>query len=293
MATNDELTFAKKVLKAIVGGILLITFFTCWVTIQQGEVGVVFNKYHGGVSPVILNQGWHLRIPLVQRITAYPVALRTYSKIGQGEGTNTENGLVTLPTTGGQHIDQQMSITYHVQPDKAAMVFDRFKGADIETIEEDFIRRNVQGVATSVTGTYDLMEVLGPKKNEIQEKILQGVKERLEPFGFVVDQVNLGYAKPPETIEVALQTKMKAEQEADQAKYKLIEQETLAKAKIAAAEGEAKANSLVRQQLSPEFLQFKSLQVREAAIAKWDGQLPTQFVPGSAIPFINLNNTKE
>jgi len=250
----------------------------------------VFNKAQGGVLPKQLGQGWHFKLPLIERITEYPVSLRTYSNIGAGEGTDSTNGLVTLPTMGGQHIDQQMSVTYHVSPDKAFLVFNQFKGEPIETIEETFLRRQIQSVATSVTGKYDLMDILGPKKAEIQNKIQAELKTQVEAYGFVIDQVNLGYAKPPAAIEAALQAKMQAEQNADAAKYALQKAEMDAKSKIAAAEGEAKANSLVRQQLSPEFLRFKALEVQLKYADKWNGALPTQMVPGSAVPFINVNS---
>lgn len=291
---QDFLSFIGKVAKGGVAVLLFILLTSSWVTIPQGTVGVKFNRLKGGVERTVLGEGWQFRIPIVETVTEYPIALRTYSNIGLGEGSNpSAPGLVTLPTRGGQHIDQQMSVTYHVQREKAAFVFDTFKGREIEDIEGDIIRRNIQSVATTVTGTYDLMDVLGPAKAEIQEKILVGVKEALAPYGFVVDQVNLGYAKPPEAIETALQKKMEAEQLADQAKYGLIKAETDAKAKVAAAEGEAKANGLVRQQLTPEFIQFRALEVQKAAIEKWDGKLPEQMIPGGTVPFINLNKTNK
>lgn len=293
MAYNQDEKLVQGLVRVstLVGAfVLLFLAMSSWVTIPQGTVGVVFDKFHGGVLPDTLKEGWHFKMPLVQKVTEYPVALRTYSTIGIGEGEHPNDpGLVTLPTMGGQHIDQQMSLTYFVQPDKAGFVFDKFKGRDIEDIESDFIRRQIQSVATAVTGSYDLMAVLGPSKAEIQGKIQAGAKAALAPYGFEVVQVNLGYAKPPASIEAALQAKMQAEQNADAAKYALQKAEMDAKSQIAKAEGEAKANQLVRQQLSPEFLQFRSLEVRQQAIQKWDGKLPTQFVPGSAIPFLNLN----
>jgi prohibitin 2 len=292
---DDETAAAlTKVVGLAIGLLVLFIGFGSTVTVPQGSVGVVFDKWHGGVQTEVLHEGWHVKVPFTQTITSYPVSLRSYSTIGLGEGTNADKPeLVSLPTKGGQHIDQQMSMTYSVDPSQAAKVFDQFKGADIETIETDFIRRNVQSVATNITGTYDLMDVLGPKKLEIQGLIQEGVRTRLAPFGFIVSQVNLGYAVPPQAIEESLQAKMQSEQKADAAKYGLQQAEMDAKAKIATAEGEAKANALVRQQLSPEFLEFKGLEVREKAIEKWDGKLPEQMIPGSAVPFINLNNSKD
>lgn len=288
---KDDVGIITKALSAVVGVGILVVVSSSWVNIPAGYVGVVFNKSAGGVQAENLHEGWHFRTPIVTYIREYPVALRTYSNIGAGEGNSPGSaGLVTLPTAGGQHIDQQISVVYHVSPSSANFVFDKFKGADIEDIETDFIRRNVQSVATAITGSYDLMAVLGPAKAEIQSKMQESLRTKLAEYGFVLDQVNLGYAKPPESIEAALQAKMQAEQKADQAKYGLQQAEMDARAKIATAEGEAKANALVRQQLSPEFLRFRSLEVNQKAIDKWDGKLPVQMIPGGAVPFINVSN---
>lgn len=285
---NDDVNVLSKIGVGLVAFALLIVAMSSWVTINQGHVGIVFNKARGGVQPVALTQGWHFKTPLVERITEYPVSLRTFSNIGVGEGTNPNDALVTLPTIGGQHIDQQMAVTYHIAPDQAFNVFNQFKGESIEFIENTFLRRNIQSVATAITGKYDLMDVLGPKKAEIQGKIQSELAAVLKPYGFVVDQINLGYAQPPAAIEAALQSKMQAEQNADAAKYALQKAEMDARSKIAAAEGEAKANSLVRQQLSPEFLKFKSLEVQLESVKKWDGKLPTSMPPNGTVPFINL-----
>jgi regulator of protease activity HflC (stomatin/prohibitin superfamily) len=292
---DDETAAAlTKVVGLAIGLLVLFIGFGSTVTVPQGSVGVVFDKWHGGVQPETLREGWHLKVPFTQTITSYPVSLRSYSTIGLGEGTNPDKPeLVSLPTKGGQHIDQQMSMAYSVDPSMAAKVFDQFKGADIETIESDFIRRNVQSVATNITGTYDLMDVLGPKKTEIQGLILEGVKARLAPYGFIVSQVNLGYAKPPEAIEAALQAKMQAEQSADAAKYGLQKAQMDAQAKIATAQGEAKANELIKQQLTPEFIKYQALDVQKLAIEKWNGALPTSMPPNGTVPFLNVNAINE
>ena len=60
-------------------------------------------------------------------------------------------------------------------------------------------------------------------------------------MGFVVDKVNLGASHLPSTIEDQLQQKMAAQQQAQQAEYKLQEQVTLAKARVAEATGMAEA----------------------------------------------------
>jgi len=277
--------FIKKIVKAGIAVILVIGVLTCWVTIPQGHVGVVFDKWQGGVRKDTLNQGWHMRLPFVQWIQEYPVSLRTYDRIG-----GTESSLVDLPTMEGQHIKQAISVVYNIDPAKASFVFDKFQGADIEDIEESFIRRAVTSVATIVAGKASVMDIYGPKKGEIQEQMTLMMRKELEPWGFIVDRVNLGRSEFPGSIETALQTKINAQQEAETAKFKLLQAETDARAKIATAEGEARSNQLILQQLSPEFLRFKTLEVQKAAIAKWNGALPTSMPPNGTVPFININS---
>jgi regulator of protease activity HflC (stomatin/prohibitin superfamily) len=47
------------------------------------------------------------------------------------------------------------------------------------------------------------------------------------------------------------------------------------------AEAQSKANKILAESLTPEFVQYEALQ-------KWDGKLPTTMVPGQATPFISV-----
>lgn len=271
--------------EAIAVGVTLalgfLTFMSSWVNIPQGTVGVVFDKSRGGVLPQTLNQGWHFRKPLVQWIQEYPVALRTYNAIGAGEGADKSSNAIDLPTQEGQHIQQDISVVYNVQPDKASFVFDKFKGAEIEDIEGTFIRRLVISVANNVAGTYSIMDIYGPKKQEVQRKIFESLDPEMSRWGFNLDRVNLGAAKFPASIESSLQAKVAAQQTAETAKFKLQQAEIDKQATIAAAQGQATANELIQASLTPKLVNLK-------AIEKWDGKFPT-YMMGNSLPLVNLN----
>jgi regulator of protease activity HflC (stomatin/prohibitin superfamily) len=114
----------------------------------------------------------------------------------------------------------------------------------------------------------------------------------LELMGFSLDKVNLGASHLPPAIEQQLQQKMAAQQQALQAEYEFQKATTLAKAKVAEAEGDAQstlvkakaqseANKLLETTLTPMLVQSK-------AIDKWNGELP-QYNGGGALPFLSLN----
>lgn len=269
---------------AVASLFLLIVLFSAWVTIPQGTVGVVFDKSRGGILEHTLREGWHTRIPFTQKITEYPVALRTYNALGIGEGTDKESNAINLPTSEGQHIQQDISIVYNVDPLKASFVFDKFRGADIEDIEGTFIRRLVTSVANNIAGKYSIMEIYGPKKSEVQEKMFDSLKPEMERWGFNLDRVNLGASKFPESIEASLQQKVQAQQSAESAKFKLEQAEIDKKSAIALAEGQSRANELLQASLTPKLVNLKWIE-------KWNGELPTYMMSG-AVPMINLKDAQ-
>lgn len=274
-----------KTISAVITGVMalliLILFSSAWVNIPQGQVGVVFDKSAGGVLPQTLGQGWHFREPIVQWVQEYPVALRTYSAIGIGEGTDKKSNSLDLPTAEGQHIQQDISIVYNVQPEKASFVFDKFQGAEIEDIEATFIRRMTISIANNVTGKYSIMDIYGPQKSKVQEEIFAKLQPELTRWGFNLDRVNLGAAKFPESIEASLQQKIQAQQAAESAKFSLLQAETDAKARIAKAEGEARSNNLLQASLTPKLVNLKWIE-------KWDGRLPATSL-GNSVPMVTLS----
>jgi regulator of protease activity HflC (stomatin/prohibitin superfamily) len=265
----------KMLLLALMG----ITMIGCSV-IQPGESGVVFNRITGGLHTE--SQGTIFVIPGVTTVEPYPISLRTYTMVQrEGEGSSKTDDSIDLPSKEGQHIRQDISITYNTSPDKAADVYKSFNGQDIADIENSFIRRTTITVAQTAAGTMSLTELISTRRDELQQAIQVKLAEELAKRGFILDKVNLGAAHLPPSVEQQMQAKMAAQQDAQRAEYELIKQGTLAKARVAEAEGIAKANQIMQQSLTPAVLEKMKLE-------KWDGALPTYQGTGGGI-MLNLN----
>ena len=65
-----------------------------------------------------------------------------------------------------------------------------------------------------------------------------------------------------------------------------------AEQKIASAKAEAESLRLQKENVTPQLLQLRRIEASIKAIEKWDGHLPTQMVPGAAVPFIDLTKSK-
>ena len=279
------------------GLVFAIVFFIVaagWASftiIQPGNVGVVFNRWSGALKTV--GQGVAWRIPWITQVQSYPVALRTYTMVQRSEEGTRGDDSIDLPTKEGQHIRQDISVTYNTSQEKAADVFRSFRGAEIGDIESTFIRRTIITTAQNAAGQMSLTDLISNQRGKLQGQIQEDLQAQMNKMGFVVDKVNLGASHLPDVIEKQMQQKMGAQQNAQQADYELQRQQTLAKAKVAEAEGDAQAilvkakaqaeaNKLLQQALTPLLIQNK-------AIERWNGTLP-QFTGSGAVPFLNLKD---
>jgi len=298
MATNSDARFdahaqaraVSSLVSAAIVVLVLAAVYSSLAVIKPGNVGVVFNRWSGSLRAT--GQGIVWRIPWITQVQSYPIALRTYSMVARSqEGSAQGDDSIDLPTREGQHIRQDISVTYNTSQDKAADVFRSFRGADIEDIERTFIRRTIITVSQNVAGQMALTEIISNQRTALQDTIQDQLSTQMEKMGFVVDKVNLGASHLPQAIEAQMQQKMAAQQQAQQAEYELQRQQTLAKAKVAEAEGDAQAtlvkakaqaeaNRLLQETLNPLLVQSK-------AIDRWNGILP-QFSGSGTVPFVNL-----
>jgi regulator of protease activity HflC (stomatin/prohibitin superfamily) len=283
----------SKVLTGVVAVVVLVSLISSFSVIAPGNTGVIFNIWTGSLRSVPQGMAW--RMPWITEVQSYPTALRTYTMVRRtGEGSSIGDDSIDLPTREGQHITQDISVTYNTSEDKAAQVFKSFRGSDISEIEATFIRRTIITVAQNSAGQMSLSEVISSKRDELQDAIQKNLSVELNKMGFALDKVNLGASHLPQTLEAQMQQKMAAQQQAQQAEYELQKQEMLAKATVAKAEGEAQS-VLVRAKAETEanrMLQstLSAILIQNKTIEKWNGVLPQ--VTGSSMPLLDLNNFK-
>src|SRR5216684_2843934 len=283
----------SKVVTGILAVIVLASLISSFSVIAPGNTGVIFNIWTGSLRSVPQGMAW--RAPFITRVQSYPTALRTYTMVRRsGEGSSSVDDSIDLPTREGQHITQDISVTYNTSEDKAAQVFKSFRGSDISEIEATFIRRTIITVAQNSAGQMSLSELISSKRDELQGAIQKSLSVELNKMGFALDKVNLGASHLPQTLEAQMQQKMAAQQQAQQAEYELQKQEMLAKAAVAKAEGEAQS-VLVRAKAESEanrMLQatLSGILIQNKTIEKWNGVLPQ--VTGGAMPMLDLNSFK-
>jgi regulator of protease activity HflC (stomatin/prohibitin superfamily) len=145
----------------IIGAIIVgFLFLNPWVQVGAGERGVVLN--FGAVQKVVLDEGLHFRIPVMQRVARVDVKVQK----AQTDAAAASSDL--------QDVSSTVAINYHIIPDKANIVY---QSIGIQ-FKERIIDPAVQEVVKAVTAKYTAEELI-TKRPAVSDAMKLLLTERL------------------------------------------------------------------------------------------------------------------
>ncbi len=254
----------KLIVSAIVAVVViaLLLMLAPFTVVGAGEVAVVTRN--GAVNRT-LDAGLHGVTPIIESVHKIDVQV-------QKEQAETDAASKDL-----QSVTATVAVNYSVDPSKAADLYARIGAEYKARIIDPAIQEAVKAATSQYTA-----EELQSKRPQVAADIKTALSERLAAYDLTVTDVsvvNLAYSA---TFNQAIESKVAAEQNAQAAQFKLDQ-----------AKLEAEAIKVTSEAANNEkYVQLQQLKVQEAAVAKWDGKLPNQMIPGSALPFINLTNSQ-
>jgi regulator of protease activity HflC (stomatin/prohibitin superfamily) len=263
----------NKLIAIIVGIvviIVLVLILNPFVIISAGEKGVVMNW--GAVSDNILSEGIHWRTPIAQSVKKIDIRM-------QKEEIDASAASKDL-----QNVSSKVALNYHLDPDKVNILWQKI-GSDYKI---RVIDPAIQEAVKAATAKYTAEE-LNTKRESVKEDIKTALKTRLQVEYITVDEFSIiNFDFSPE-FNKSIEAKQTAVQQALKAENDLRRIKTEAEQRVATAEAEAKAISVQSKAAdNDKYIQLKTIEAQVKAIERWDGKLPTTFVPGSALPFINI-----
>ena len=248
--------------------IFILIFFRPWVQVGPGQRGIVLN--FGAVQEKVLEEGLHLRIPVMQEIALMDV------KVQKAE-TDAAAASADL-----QDVTSRVALNYHIVPDKANIVYQKI-GIHFK---ERIIDPAILEVVKAVTAKYSAEELI-TKRPAVSEAMRMALMERLIVNNIAVDAFSIVIFSFSKIFTEAIESKQTAEQLALKAKRDLDRIKIEAEQKITAARAEAESLRLQRANISTDLIELRKIEANMKAIEKWNGILP-QVTGGGAIPMIGL-----
>lgn len=187
---------------------------------------------------------------------------------------------MTAATKDLQDATLGVSINYHLDANKLKEIYLNYGDDYVEKIVKPMILDSVKSASSEFTA-----EELVTKRQEFvisSEKIL---KEKMNSVYMVLEKVAITNVKFSDSFNGAIEAKVRTQQEAEQAKNELKKTEYESQQKITRSKAEAETIRIqaeaIQSQGGAEYVNLK-------AVEKWNGVLPVSFVPGSALPFLNI-----
>ena len=211
--------------------------------ITPGEVGVkrTFGKLHGNPK----SEGAVFHNPFITRIIRIETA------------TVNREVRLNLPSKEGLNVKAEISILYHVQPEKIISVL-REVG---ESYERTLLLSTFRSSAADVCARFFAKDMHSGKRAEIEQAIKKLMTERLKGRGLIIEGILLKSIALPDRLYRAIEEKLKAEQEAQQMQFVLDRERKEAERKKIEAEGIKTAQQIIKEGITDQNIEWKSLDV--------------------------------
>jgi regulator of protease activity HflC (stomatin/prohibitin superfamily) len=248
----------------------VLIFFRPWVQVGAGQRGIVLD--FGAVQKKVLDEGLHLRIPVMQEVVLMDV------KVQKAE-TDAAAASADL-----QDVTSRVALNYHIVPDQANVVYQKI-GVQFK---ERIIDPAILEVVKAVTAKYTAEELI-TKRPAVSEAMRRNLMDRLIVNNIAVDAFSIVTFSFSKVFTEAIESKQTAEQLALKAKRDLDRIKIEAEQKITTARAEAESLRLQRANISPDLIELRKIEANMKAIEKWNGILP-QVTGTGAIPMIGLGD---
>ncbi|KWX86025.1 prohibitin family protein [Paenibacillus sonchi] len=256
---------------SIVIAVLLVVIIggNAFTSVEYGHVGLY--KTFGKLNNNMLSPGIHFKIPFIQTV------IQVNTQVTKAE-TDTSASSKDL-----QPVSTHVAVNYSVNKDSAYNLMNNIGG----NFDGVIINPAIQEIVKEVTAKYPAEDLI-TRRDLVAGEISELLTKRLGRYDLVVNDINIVNFKFSDAFNQSIEAKQVAQQQALKAENDLRRVEIEAKQKIAQAQAEAESLRLKKQEVTPELVQLKQIEVQEKALEKWNGVLPS--VTGGATPFVDVQS---
>jgi regulator of protease activity HflC (stomatin/prohibitin superfamily) len=248
--------------------VLVFIFWTSFTTVDSGYRGVVLR--FGAVTGRTLEPGPHLITPFIETVRPISVQVQVEKLAAQASSHDL------------QIVHTQVTLAYYQDP---CCVTDIWAKLNDDALNRVVIPA-IQEAIKAQTAQFDAEQLIA-KRAIVRDGIEQYVRDRLNNHHIDVDAVSITDFNFSDEYNRAIEAKVTAQQNALKAENDLTRIKIEAEQKVAQAGAEAKALEVQKQQITPELIQLRAIEMMQQ---HWDGHLPDVYMSGQggSLPMIDV-----
>ena len=237
----------KTFLFVIPLALIILFLFNPFVIIPSGYVGV--KRTFGKIDLNELNEGIHFIIPLIQSVEKVEVRTRAI------EFTGSKGNEISSLSKDGLPIQIDIAVLYRVNPQKAAELLKEYGSDFDEKIIKQVIRTSTRNAVSEMESS-----VVYQERDKLHQKIYSEVAVQLEKRYISLEDIMIRDIRLPKAVVEAIEQKRRAYEEAQRMQFILEKEKIEAERKKVEAEGIAKANQIIANSLTREYLTWKFIE---------------------------------
>ena len=153
-----------------IGCVVIIIASTSCRVVRPGEIGIkqTLGKMHGGSR----QPGSVAFFPFTTKVIK--INTRTVESFQA----------LPLPTKEGLSVNAELSLLYHIRPEEASNVYQKFG----TNYQEVVVLSNFRATARAISANYYAKELYAIARQKVEKAILEELKAHIEQYGFVIDK---------------------------------------------------------------------------------------------------------
>lgn len=239
---NTRGTSSIAMLVAIGAGFIALS--NCFTVIPAGHVGVI--DFFGTVSDNTLKSGINFVNPLA-RIVKMSIQTQEMKEV------------MDVPSKEGLTVQLEVSVLYHLNPEKAADVYKTVG----ESYEGIILEPQFRSVTRGVTASFEAKALYTSEREHLSKMILDEITTATAARGISVESAPLRRVSLPGGLSASIEQKLQSEQESQRMQFVLTKEKQEADRKRIEAQGISDFQKIVNQGLNSQLLTWKGIEATE------------------------------
>jgi prohibitin 1 len=248
----------------ILAGALGLASTSC---VRTGHVGVV--TVFGRVTGQTLSEGLHFVNP-ASGVTELNIKTQEVKEHA------------SVPSKEGLIMGIDASVLYHLDPTRAAEVYQRIGPTYAEVLLTPTFRSAMRAITAANTAS----ALYSDARENIARQIQDDITRQVTPRGIVVESVLLRDLQLPDTLKHAIEAKQQAQQEAQRMEFVLQRERQEAERKRVEAAGIKDFQDIVTQGISEKLLDWKGIEATLELAKSQNSKVIVVGNPKSGLPLI-------
>lgn len=259
---NDDMKMPAVIPAIILAAAIIAIGTQCFYAQDAGDVKVLID-FGGNIAGSSSETGIHFKAPW-QSIVTYDIRNNVISFVADGEedytGGSANGPQVTINDKSGTQANIDIQVNYSLDPSKAIELYENY--GTQEAFVQAIAAVDARSIPREVAGQFDTITIL-TNRGALTDAVEEALREKWEPLGLSIEQISIQEIRYPEAITTAYADAQQAEVAKQRAQNEQETAKVEAETRVIEAQGEADANRVLSESLTPEVIQQHYIETLE------------------------------